>query len=414
MQALDASKDCHCNSTAAANRVRVLHYFAFPGGGIGRYVHELLSRMANRPGVEIELACIPSYHYRQSAKYPLWPGLREISHHVPWRRRLRFAINLVVNPLRAIRHARRTGAQIIHLSTIPHVTFALWSRALRRSGLKLVATAHDIRRSHGLIWHSYEVEQLKRLYRSCEAIFVHSEYQRQDLVDFAGVPADRVVVVPHGPYYHGPPTASKEELRRRYGIPLDKQVALFFGDIRPDKNLDLLLRAMVPYKDRLFLLVAGRIKGANPHPLEYYHRIVAENGISDAVRFDIRFIPDDEVADLFTLADWVALPYGRSFTSQSGVLNVAVVYRRPVLASGCGTFRETVKAYEIGIIVPPDDVAELTAGIRTMIVHYEQPWDFDGYSKGMSWGQNAARSAQTYATVLSPWGDICEQVSHAK
>jgi len=403
-----------CQTDAEQAPVRVLHYFAFPGGGIGRYVHELLNCMVEQPGLEIELACIPSYHYRRSAKYPLWPGLREITHHVPWRRRLRFAINLVVNPLRAIRRARRTGAQIIHLSTIPHVTFGLWSRALRGSGLKLVATAHDVRRSHGLIWHSYEVEQLKRLYRSCEAIFVHSEYQRQDLVDFAGVSASRVVVVPHGPYYHGPPTASKEELRRRYGVPLDKQVALFFGDIRADKNLDLFLQAMTPYKDRLFLVVAGRIKGPKAYPLEYYQRIAAQNGITEVVRFDIRFIPDDEVADLFTLADWVALPYGRSFTSQSGVLNVAVAYRRPVLASGCGTFRETIGAYEVGIVVPPDDVAELIAGIRTMMARYEQPWDFDGYSKAMSWFQNAGRTAKLYTTVASSTGPATEQVSHAK
>ncbi|NMC21052.1 MAG: glycosyltransferase family 4 protein, partial [Thermogutta sp.] len=245
-------------TTEEPRTIRVLHYFAFPGGGIGRYVHELLTRMAREPGLDVELACIPSYHYRREATYPLWPGLREITHPLPIRRRMRFAINLFVNPLRAVRRAKQSGARIIHLSTIPHVTFAWWSRALRRSGIRLVATAHDVRRSQGLVWHAYEIEQLKRLYRACDALFVHSEYQKRDLIDFAAVGAEKIHVVPHGPYDYGRPSASKEELRRRYGIPLDKQVALFFGDIRPDKNLDLFLRAMAPYKDRLFLVVAGQ------------------------------------------------------------------------------------------------------------------------------------------------------------
>ncbi|WP_347244262.1 glycosyltransferase family 4 protein, partial [Thermogutta sp.] len=260
--------------------VRVLHYFAFPGGGIGRYVHELLTRMIKEPGLEVELACIPSYHYLKEATYPIWPGLRDITHPVPIRRRLRFGINLFVNPLRAIAHARAWEADILHLSTIPHVTFAIWSRALKKAGIKLVATAHDVRRSQGLIWYKYEIEQLKRLYRACAAIFVHSEYQKKDIIDFAGVSADRVFIVQHGPNYHGPPEADKETLRRRYGIPVNKQVALFFGDIRPDKNLDLFLQAMVPFKDRLHLVVAGQPKSKREDMTKKTLQLVEELGLN--------------------------------------------------------------------------------------------------------------------------------------
>lgn len=391
-----------CQTDAEQARVRVLHYFAFPGGGIGRYVHELLNCMVEQPGLEIELACIPSYHYRRSAKYPLWPGLREITHHVPWRRRLRFAINLVVNPLRAIRRARRTGAQIIHLSTIPHVTFGLWSRALRRSGLKLVATAHDVRRSHGLIWHSYEVKQLKRLYRSCEAIFVHSEYQRQDLTHFAGVPASRVVVVPHGPYYHGPPSASKEELRRRYGVPLDKQVALFFGDIRADKNLDLFLRAMVPYKDRLFLVVAGQPKSRDGSGIAKYKAMTDQLALTDAVLWRCHYIPDKEVPDCFELCDWVAMPYSSRFTLQSGVLNVAMAHRRPVLITATPTVASSLGELVIGVQVKPDDLAGLRSGINEMLtlVSTGRRWQFDEYLASHSWERNAAISVWYYRAAV--------------
>jgi len=385
-----------------ADTIRVLHYFAFPGGGIGRYVHELLSHMVEVRDMEVELACIPSYHHRQAARYAIWPGLRDITHPSPWRRRVRFAINLVVNPLRAIRRARETGAQILHLSTIPHVTFAWWGRALRRSGITLVATAHDVRRSQGLIHLGYELEELKRLYRTCAAIFVHSEHQKRDLMDFAGVPAERVVIVPHGPYYHGRPQGDKQSLRRRYGVPVDKQVALFFGDIRPDKNLDLFLRAMVPFRDRLFLVVAGQAKNDDGKDATYYKKLANGLGLADCVRWRLEYIPDEEVPDYLELCDWVAMPYSSRFTSQSGVLNVAVAHRRPVLVTSTPTIAQTLARAEVGVCVDPDDLRSLTDGIARLLAR--QPESFcgamDKYLQTYSWQTNATVAVDTYREVL--------------
>ena len=383
--------------------VRVLHYFAFPGGGIGRYVHELLSRMHTVPSLAVELACIPSYHHLKIASYPVWPKLFDITHGKPLIRRMRFAINLVVNPLRAIRRAEATRAQIIHLSTIPHVTFAIWSRRLRRTGIKLVATAHDVRRSQGLISLNYEVEQLRRLYRLCEAIFVHSEFQKKDLIDFARVPQDKIFIVPHGPYYHGPPQGDKETLRRRYGIPVDKQVALFFGDIRPDKNLDLFLRAMVPFKDRLFLVVAGQPKNRDGKDADYYQKLAKDLTLDGNICWRLEYIPSDEVPNYFEMCDWVALPYSRQFGSQSGVLNVAVAYHRPVLATSTPTIAETFREANVGVLVEPDNLEALTLGINSMYCLLATGIDrqIDNYLVTFSWEKNVELTSKVYEAIAS-------------
>ena len=382
--------------------VRVLHYFAFPGGGIGRYVHELLSRMHTVPSLAVELACIPSYHHLKIASYPVWPKLFDITHRKPLIRRMRFAINLVVNPLRAIRRGEATRAQIIHLSTIPHVTFAIWSRRLRRTGIKLVATAHDVRRSQGLISLNYEVEQLRRLYRLCEAIFVHSEFQKKDLIDFARVPQDKIFIVPHGPYYHGPPQGDKETLRRRYGIPVDKQVALFFGDIRPDKNLDLFLRAMVPFKDRLFLVVAGQPKNRDGKDADYYQKLAKDLTLDGNICWRLEYIPSDEVPNYFEMCDWVALPYSRQFTSLSGVLNVAIAYGRPVLVTKTSTMQTVLRGYEIGVEVAPDDVRAIEDGISRLCgcLLGQTSWEFDAFLKKNSWEVNVAITEKVYCRLL--------------
>jgi len=381
--------------------IRVLHYFAFPGGGIGRYVHELLSQMHTVPDLAVELACVPSYHYLGNAPYPVWPGLRDITHPNPLRRRIRFAVNLVVNPLRAIARAQATGAHILHLSTIPHVTFAFWRRRLDRTGIKLVATAHDVRRSQGLISLRYELEQLRRLYRRCEALFVHSEFQKKDLIDFAGVCPERVYVVPHGPCYHGPPQADKETLRRRYGVPLEKQVVLFFGDIRPDKNLDLFLRAMVPYKDRLFLVVAGQVKHRDGKDGNYYKKLAAELGLEGAVLWRLEYIPNDEVPNYFEMCDWVAMPYSRRFTSQSGVLNVAMAHHRPVLVTATPTIVETFEIAKTGILAVPDDLDDLIVRIGEMLsLPLHRLFDnIPRYLAEFSWEKNCAITAEVYQQV---------------
>ncbi len=404
-------------ATNTAGPIRVLHYFAFPGGGIGRYVHELLTRMAVEPEIDVELACIPSFHYRDEATYRLWTGLRDITHPVAICRRIRFAVNLLVNPLRAIRRAKTTGAGILHLSTIPHVTFARWSRAIRRSGIRLVATAHDVRRSQWAFWRSYEIEQLKSLYRACDALFVHSEYQKQDLVGFAGVASQKIHVVPHGPSDHGPPQGDKMTLRKRYGIPMEKQVALFFGDLRPDKNLDLFLRAAAPFRERLFIIVAGRPKQGVAIPR--LQSLAAELGLQQGVHIQWMnyYIPYEEVPNLFTLADWLALPYSSRFTSQSGVLNIAVAHKLPVLASALPAFCEVMSQCSIGITVSPDDLAALRAAIGRLQESniLASLHEFEKAASLFSWEKNIVLTKSVYQEVSPmPTGAVDRPVSAAR
>lgn len=385
----------------ASQSIRVLHYFAFPGGGIGRYVHELLTRAVDQPNLDVELACIPSFHLRSQARYPLWPELRETTHPSPLRRRLRFAINLFVNPLRAIRRAKATGAQILHLSSIPHVTFALWSKALKKAKLTLVATAHDVRRSWGLIYYPYEIRQLKKLYQTCSALFVHSQFQKDDLVAFAGVSPDKVYVVPHGPYYYGPPEGDKITLRQRFGIPIDRKVALFFGDIRPDKNLDLFLKAMVPFRDQLFLLVAGQPKSRSGDIEREIRSLIAELGLAPCVLWHNWYIGDSQVANYFEACDFVALPYSARFTSQSGVLNVAMAYRRPVLITATPTVSESINGLNVAVTVEPDHLESLQSGIHRMLEEkVGDPVSFERYLSANSWDRNLEITTTVYRECL--------------
>lgn len=378
--------------------MRVLFYSCFPGGGIGRYTHELLERMRLIPNTELELACLPSFQWRDRGGYRVWPGLSEISHRTPWKRRSRFLLGQFLNPRRLFRRARDTGVDVVHLSNINHLTFPLWGRQARRGPFRVVATAHDVRRAKAMINRRYEDYQLQRFYRMADALFVHSLAQAADLQDFANVRSERIHVVPHGPYDYGQPSGSAADCRKRFGLPLDKQIALFFGNIRDDKNLELLLRNWGRFRRDTHLVVAGRGDGGAHKPVSYYRALVEELGLNDAVTFIDHFIPDEAVPDLFTASDWVALPYGRAFTSQSGVLNVAVCYNRPVVASGAATFSETLEQCDLGVLVEPDDGNALAAGIETLQTRLRKghQHEFAEYRRQFSWEENARRTMDVY------------------
>lgn len=387
-----------------AEAIRVLHYLFFPGGGIGRYAHELVGLMNRVDGLEIELACPTNYEWLDGADYSTWPGLLPVGSGNRLTRRLGFLRAQFANPSRAMRRARETGCQIVHLSNINHLTFPFWSRTARRAGLKIVATAHDVRRAKAMIHRGYENRQLASFYASADALFVHSAHQRDDLLEFSECDPERVHIVPHGPYSYGAASGSREELRDRLGLPRVRSVAIFFGQIRDEKNLDILIRALGRCPDRPHLVVAGHSAGGAHRGLSGYRELADECSISDDITFVEGYLPDELVADYFTAADFVALPYRRSFTSQSGVLNVAAHYRRPVLATDTVTFRETIETCRIGRLVEGEDVETLTEGLEWMTRHArspEQPWEFDDYETRFGWDANVRTTVEVYRSLVA-------------
>jgi hypothetical protein len=109
------------------------------------------------------------------------------------------------------------------------------------------------------------------------------------------------------------------------------------------------------------------------------------------------------VAEVFTASDWVALPYGRSFTSQSGVLSVAAHYRRPVLASAIATFKERMDGHDIGVGVEPEDDASLASGIAKICAQLRvgHVYRFDDYLRANSWATNARLTTNIYRELLA-------------
>lgn len=149
-----------------------------------------------------------------------------------------------------------------------------------------------------------------------------------------GVPVEKIVVIPH-PHCIGyyPNNVSKTEARHTLGIPADKFVFLFAGNIRGHKNLAGLIKAFRQMKDNnAVLVIAGKI----------HSTLSDELGECAKDRENIfvfpQFIEDEDLQLFFNCADLVVLPYQKTAGFGTTFLNLS--FSKPTLVSKTEIFLE--------------------------------------------------------------------------
>jgi glycosyltransferase involved in cell wall biosynthesis len=215
----------------------------------------------------------------------------------------------------------------------------LW--VLRLLGVSVVWTCHNVR-AHDVPYPRVEYV-LKRLLverNLCERVFVHCESAKDDLIetyDLAEEVRREMTVVPHGHYLDDyentvDSTAAREEL----GIDTDGTVFLFFGMIRPYKNVPRLIesfRSVADVDSRL--VIAGK-----PTSERLARQVRAAAGEDDRIRMELSFIPSDRVQFYLNAADVVVLPL--KDVSMSGSSMLAMSFGKALVVPNIGCVAEIV------------------------------------------------------------------------
>lgn len=192
--------------------------------------------------------------------------------------------------------------------------------------------------------------------RRGDALVVHAKTEAKEARN--RVRSKRAVIETFLPVHElGGEMPDRLEAKRCYGLE-EKKVALFFGHVRPFKGLDVALEAVAASTGHWVLFVAGEVWWNDE---QIYREMVSALGLTDRVKFDFRFIPDEEIASVFAASDLVVAPYRRE--AQSGVALTAFHFGRPVVATAVGGLPEIIEEGTNGFLVPSEDPGALASTI---------------------------------------------------
>ncbi|MEO8217291.1 MAG: glycosyltransferase family 4 protein [Acidobacteriota bacterium] len=266
----------------------------------------------------------------------------------------------VLNPFTWIREGlrlRRVPPDVliivwwVWIWAIPYLTICLF---LRRS-TRVIVQCHNIGDKEPKRWKSFLAN---RVLARADTLVVHSAKSVEEVRERLGERTAKATVQLFLPVLAiGTDIPSTDDARRVLGIEASR-VALFFGNIRPFKGLDLALKAWKAVSADVLLLVVGEIWFGDE---ARYQRIVDEEGIAGRVRFETRYIPDAEVANWFAASDVIIAPY--RYENQSGVAMSAFYFGKPVIATAVGGLPDIINDGVNGILIAPEDPAALAAAV---------------------------------------------------
>jgi glycosyltransferase involved in cell wall biosynthesis len=176
----------------------------------------------------------------------------------------------------------------------------------------------------------------------------------------AGIPAEKLAVIPSGIGDDEPPAVDPRAVRAELGIAPDAPVALFAGRLAPQKAVDDLVKAadlLQHLRPDLVWLVAG--DGPDRHELQDLARAFE---LGRRVRF---LGHREDVPRLLAAADLLVLP--SRYEGLPNVVLEAMRFRKPVVATAAPGTTEVVADGETGLLVPVGKPPALAQAVRTVI-----------------------------------------------
>ncbi|GAB4533066.1 MAG: glycosyltransferase [Anaerolineales bacterium] len=294
-------------------------------GGIAHFTTALTRALQVQHDVTV-------YSYRR--QYPAWlyPGEsdRDPSAH-PETVAARYLLDSL-NPVSWLRTAGTVATQK------PDVVLLQWwttfwgpanlvmGRVIRRAGLPLYYLVHNALPHERRQW---DIPMTRLALGTANGLLALSRQEAHRLQTM--FPHQHITYCPHPVYtlfsgQHIP----KEEARAQLGLPVDGQIVLFFGLVRPYKGLMTLLESLIHLRQAgtdVHVVVAGEFwETAAP-----YQQFVREHALTEHVTLHAGYVPNEAVAAYFCAADVFAAPYTRA--TQSGALKTALGFGLPVATS---------------------------------------------------------------------------------
>jgi glycosyltransferase involved in cell wall biosynthesis len=260
-----------------------------------------------------------------------------------------------------------------HLISI-HLNFGPVARLAKRAfGTPFTLVAH------GIDVHDHLSCAKLAALRAADLILAVSSWTRERVLEVGGIDPSRVAVLPNTFDELRFTVAGKSEwLATRYNLQTGEKVLLTVARLDSGecyKGYDRIMQALPAIRAAcgpVRFLVVG--KGDDRTRLE---RMARRLNVEHAVSF-AGFVPDEELADHYRLADVFAMP---STGDGFGIVFLeAMACGTPVLAGNCDGSVDALDGGRLGQLVDPNDVDAIARGITSLLKRQGPEWWFDRHA----------------------------------
>lgn len=259
----------------------------------------------------------------------------------------------------------QTSADIYHaqdMKALPACCIAAW---LRRK--PLIYDAHELplvgpRETRWRRLHALATRTLRWMMPRCTAVITVSDPIAQELQRRYGGPAP--VIIRNVPEYQAP--VSSDRLRHHLGLGPQTRIALYQGNLQPNRSPDLLIRAAKFLAPDVVIVLMGR----NVMDIDL-EALIAQEGVAGRVIL-LPPVPYKDLLEWTASADIGLILYSRSqsLNVQMCLPNKLFEYLMaglPVLASSLDAVADLLKTYDVGMVATSLEPEEIGRAINTLL-----------------------------------------------
>jgi len=314
-------------------------------GGMAHYTHEFCSSLVSL-GHDVTMVCLGSFEV--PTRFRSYRVVEVQANIGP--KRFAYVLSIVKSLVVSLRLTKKLLPDAIFFNV--YQPLMGWPFAcLRPRRSPLFCIQHEVEPR----MMPRHISMLQRdFYRKCTAIVVHRHTHSRDLLVQKYRIKVPILSIDFGLY--------QTDLFGKESISLEgtKSTILSFGSIRPDKGLDLLVKAY-PGREKclgLRLVIAGQAKKSYG---KYFSSLVANR---DDVTWDRNYVPLEDTAKLYRDAAFVVLPFREC--TQTASMRLAMFFEIPIIASAVGEIPWFIETYKVGMLVPRGDIGALGEAITMM------------------------------------------------
>lgn len=299
----------------------------------------------------------------------------------PFGKTARFISNLrLLHSLRSF--VKKVSPDIVHIVEMPFLLHNFIAE-----GRNSVYTIHDPVPHDGT--ENAIEEAARRLSAKKRTSFILlNRFQDKEFCARYGVGKDRLYHSKLGPYECSRNLLTGNSPKYKY--------ILFFGRISKYKGIEYAVRAfksISPHFPDVRFIIAG---GGNLYfedDIKSYPNIILIN----------RYLDSSEIADLVAGCQFVVCPYISA--TQSGVVQTAYSFSKPVIATSVGNIPEVVDHRKTGLVVATKDVDMLSEAMAELL---SSPQTLDSMSAEIS--ARTENGSASWASIASEYCDIYNKI----